>query len=204
MFVGFIALVIAVWGLIRQRLAWTRVIATRRDAVVLLLAALGVVIVGGLLSPSPSPSTTSTAAEASAPTPSVSSDPSVVPPAATASVPSPSDAAVVAAAPAQISSAPPQTGTPAVPEEVAAAPVPDQSSAPAVTVPRQRTATAPPAPVYTAPSTADTYTNVDGQQVERPDANTSGATAKCRDGSYSHSQHHSGTCSGHGGVSQWL
>jgi hypothetical protein len=31
-----------------------------------------------------------------------------------------------------------------------------------------------------------------------------GATAKCRDGSYSFSQHHSGTCSHHGGVAVWL
>jgi hypothetical protein len=31
-----------------------------------------------------------------------------------------------------------------------------------------------------------------------------GATAICRDGDYSYSTHHSGTCSGHGGVKQWL
>jgi len=31
-----------------------------------------------------------------------------------------------------------------------------------------------------------------------------GATAQCRDGSYSFSQHHSGTCSHHGGVAVWL
>ena len=30
-----------------------------------------------------------------------------------------------------------------------------------------------------------------------------GATARCRDGDYSHSTHHSGTCSGHGGVADW-
>ena len=30
------------------------------------------------------------------------------------------------------------------------------------------------------------------------------ATAQCRDGSYSYSQHHSGTCSHHGGVAVWL
>ncbi|WP_231964587.1 MULTISPECIES: DUF3761 domain-containing protein [unclassified Mycobacterium] len=27
--------------------------------------------------------------------------------------------------------------------------------------------------------------------------------ARCRDGTYSHSQTHSGTCSGHHGVAQW-
>lgn len=32
---------------------------------------------------------------------------------------------------------------------------------------------------------------------------STGATARCKDGSYSHSAHHSGTCSGHGGVSTW-
>jgi hypothetical protein len=31
-----------------------------------------------------------------------------------------------------------------------------------------------------------------------------GATAVCRDGTYSFSQHHSGTCSHHGGVAKWL
>ena len=31
-----------------------------------------------------------------------------------------------------------------------------------------------------------------------------GATARCRDGSYSFSQHRSGTCSHHGGVATWL
>jgi Protein of unknown function (DUF3761) len=31
-----------------------------------------------------------------------------------------------------------------------------------------------------------------------------GATALCRDGTYSYSKHRSGTCSGHGGVKKWL
>jgi hypothetical protein len=31
-----------------------------------------------------------------------------------------------------------------------------------------------------------------------------GATARCNDGTYSYSQHHSGTCSHHGGVATWL
>ena len=34
-------------------------------------------------------------------------------------------------------------------------------------------------------------------------AGPDGATAKCRDGSLSHSAHRSGTCSRHGGVAQW-
>ncbi len=36
------------------------------------------------------------------------------------------------------------------------------------------------------------------------DSIPAGATAECRDGSYSFSQHRSGTCSHHGGVSRWL
>jgi hypothetical protein len=39
--------------------------------------------------------------------------------------------------------------------------------------------------------------------VEKPDASSGGSSAQCRDGSYSHSRHHSGTCSRHGGVAQW-
>jgi hypothetical protein len=35
-------------------------------------------------------------------------------------------------------------------------------------------------------------------------ASPPGATAQCRDGTYSFSKHHSGTCSSHGGVARWL
>lgn len=31
-----------------------------------------------------------------------------------------------------------------------------------------------------------------------------GATARCRDGTYSYSRNHRGTCSRHGGVAAWL
>ncbi|MBY8861504.1 DUF3761 domain-containing protein [Nocardia sp. CA2R105] len=52
------------------------------------------------------------------------------------------------------------------------------------------------------------YQNVDGNCVPRPEANSTGipdgATAQCRDGEYSFSQHRRGTCSGHGGVARWL
>jgi Protein of unknown function (DUF3761) len=53
------------------------------------------------------------------------------------------------------------------------------------------------------------YTNKDGVDVHSP-AHTKtgqpppGATAKCSDGMYSFSLHHSGTCSHHGGVAQWI
>ena len=35
-------------------------------------------------------------------------------------------------------------------------------------------------------------------------ADAASATAKCKDGSYSHSKTHTGTCSKHGGVAEWL
>jgi hypothetical protein len=57
------------------------------------------------------------------------------------------------------------------------------------------------------PSSGKTYLNVDGQRVPSPvfsDNKPAGATARCRDGSYSFSQHRQGTCSHHGGVAEWL
>ena len=52
-----------------------------------------------------------------------------------------------------------------------------------------------------------TYVNSNGQTVKRPEncsAPPDGATAQCRDGSYSFSRSRRGTCSHHGGVSKWL
>ena len=51
------------------------------------------------------------------------------------------------------------------------------------------------------------YTNRAGQRVQSPTKASSvpaGATAQCRDGSYSFSQNHRGTCSHNGGVAKWL
>ncbi|HZQ81703.1 MAG TPA: DUF3761 domain-containing protein [Gaiellaceae bacterium] len=51
------------------------------------------------------------------------------------------------------------------------------------------------------------YKNVDGTCVHRPvkaKAAPAGATAECRDGTYSFSKHASGTCSGHHGVAVWI
>lgn len=50
------------------------------------------------------------------------------------------------------------------------------------------------------------YENTYGNQVPRPykaPAIPAGASARCRDGSYSFSQSRRGTCSHHGGVSVW-
>jgi len=53
------------------------------------------------------------------------------------------------------------------------------------------------------------YINVDGNTVHSPAYSETGqvpagATAQCRDGTYSFSQHRQGTCSHHGGVIRWL
>ncbi len=56
-------------------------------------------------------------------------------------------------------------------------------------------------------SNNNTYTNVSGNEVHSPaysDTVPVGASAQCRDGTYSFSQHRSGTCSHHGGVAEWL
>jgi hypothetical protein len=43
-----------------------------------------------------------------------------------------------------------------------------------------------------------------GERAEGVDRNASGATARCKDGEYSHALHHTGACSRHGGVATWL
>lgn len=51
------------------------------------------------------------------------------------------------------------------------------------------------------------YTNSDGYRVQSPTYYNSvpaGATALCRDGTYSFSRNRRGTCSHHGGVARWL
>lgn len=62
----------------------------------------------------------------------------------------------------------------------------------------------PPNPTYqtTISAPVKTYVNTAGNTVLSPTyTRYAGATAMCRDGSYSYSQSSQGTCSGHGGVS---
>jgi hypothetical protein len=79
---------------------------------------------------------------------------------------------------------------------------------PAATASAQTGASAQPAGLSAAPlCRAGYYENVDGVCVHRPTKAThppKGATAKCRDGTYSFSKHASGTCSHHGGVARWI
>ena len=85
-------------------------------------------------------------------------------------------------------------------------------------LPAQEVKTEPaPAPTPTptpAPSQSSTlsndnhYTNSAGNTVHSPAYSNggvpAGATAECKDGTYSFSQSRRGTCSGHGGVAAWL
>jgi hypothetical protein len=74
--------------------------------------------------------------------------------------------------------------------------------------------TAPAAPKKAEPNEADLqthghYVNRAGQDVHAPAKSVDGkvpvgASAKCRDGSYSFSKSRRGTCSRHGGVAAWL
>ena len=57
------------------------------------------------------------------------------------------------------------------------------------------------------PVSGRSYINVDGIRVPPPvfsETKPAGATARCRDGSYSSSMHRRGTCSHHGGVAEWF
>lgn len=97
------------------------------------------------------------------------------------------------------SSAPTTIAAPAAPLPAAGTTEPPMSAAPAPAAPNDLGAV--PQPV--ASCDRSSYINSDGQCVHRPEsasAPPSGATAQCKDGTYSFSTHRSGTCSSHGGV----
>lgn len=93
---------------------------------------------------------------------------------------------------------------------------PVATTAPVAKAPASKTAAAAKsstpskAPASKKPSSCDSsthYVNDSGNCVLRPTAPAAapgGASAKCKDGTLSFSQHRKGTCSGHGGVAQWL
>jgi hypothetical protein len=88
--------------------------------------------------------------------------------------------------------------TPTTPSTPAAPPVPRTAPTPAT----PPTPVTPPAPsAEKAPSRPLPPNAVPGGAP----ANTNAApTAKCKDGTFSYSKHHTGSCSHHGGVAQWL
>jgi hypothetical protein len=91
------------------------------------------------------------------------------------------------------------TATPTQSPLITAAPTPAPTAIP-TPVPTPRPTVAP-------ASSGSGYTNSDGNHVASPvqaDSPPAGATAQCVDGTYSFSQHRSGTCSHHGGVARWL
>lgn len=60
---------------------------------------------------------------------------------------------------------------------------------------------------YAHSGSREYYTARSGHRVHRPMQARSaprGASAQCRDGSWSFSESHRGTCSWHGGVARWL
>ena len=88
-----------------------------------------------------------------------------------------------------------QKATKAKPATAATAPAP--AAAPAA---------AAPAAAATASTTAAKTSTATKSVPAATASNTdpTGASAKCKDGTYSKSQHRSGTCSSHGGVAEWL
>jgi hypothetical protein len=63
---------------------------------------------------------------------------------------------------------------------------------------------APAATTTNSTSSGSGYVNSSGNYVPSPSSDPTGATARCGDGTYSYSQHRSGTCSHHSGVAEWL
>lgn len=83
----------------------------------------------------------------------------------------------------------------------AAAPVAPTASASA---PAPAPTASAPTPAAPAAPQASTSAATPTSSTNASNTDATGATAKCKDGTYSHSKHHSGSCSHHGGVAQFL
>jgi hypothetical protein len=88
-----------------------------------------------------------------------------------------------------------------------------KNSAAAAATPATVPASAPPATAATAPASTPAAAPAAAKSATVPktaptatasNTDPTGATAKCKDGTYSKSKHRSGTCSSHGGVAEWL
>ena|SRR5450631_1851612 len=74
--------------------------------------------------------------------------------------------------------------------------------APAAAAPAAAATPAPATPAATAAKSSTATKSAPTATAGNTDP--TGATAKCKDGTYSKSAHRSGTCSSHGGVAEWL
>ena len=84
----------------------------------------------------------------------------------------------------------------------------EKASAAAVTAaPAAAAVAAAPAAAATEKAAVAAKSSVASKSIPTETAGSTdptGATAKCKDGTFSHSQHHGGSCSNHGGVADWL
>ena len=80
------------------------------------------------------------------------------------------------------------------------------AAAPAAAAPAAAAAAPAPKPAMAAPAAAAAAPKAAAAPASKEgvDNNATGATAKCKDGAYSHAANHSGACSRHGGVAEWL
>ncbi|OHA52744.1 MAG: hypothetical protein A3A97_01215 [Candidatus Terrybacteria bacterium RIFCSPLOWO2_01_FULL_40_23] len=102
-----------------------------------------------------------------------------------------------------------QQGQVVAPQLQVVAPSVQPSFPPTIVEPEKEVVKVTPPPVDTANLSNDNYyINVDGNNIHSPaysdNGVPAGASAQCGDGTYSFSQHRSGTCSHHGGVAMWL
>lgn len=75
------------------------------------------------------------------------------------------------------------------------------SAAPAAPAPKAATSAPAPAAAKAVPAAATTKA---APAAASADESKGTPTAKCKDGTLSYSKHHSGSCSSHGGVAEWL
>jgi hypothetical protein len=88
---------------------------------------------------------------------------------------------------------------------VAPAPAaPAAKPAPATPAPAAKPAPTTPAPAATTPAAKTPTSSAAGKSGTSETSDPTGAIAQCKDGLYSHSKTHTGTCSRHGGVAKWL
>jgi hypothetical protein len=90
-------------------------------------------------------------------------------------------------------------------QAAAKAPASSQPAASAPSSPLTPTTEAASAPATAAaPAPAPTKPTASAAPAKADEKSPEGAIASCKDGTYSHSKHHSGACARHGGVAQWL